>query len=181
MKVAILGLSIFVSLFLLSGCFSTNTRTTTTHLKPDGVTIDKIVIEEELSDDALYYQEAGKAIVGKRANSSTVTDPTAQTAIAALDTIQALSGKRFVDRGMNGYEMTRELGGDVVKQTPAIAMGVGLYKLADTPSSIEINGDGNRYDPNEYHWTGNGLEEGSSITAPYTDASPYYAAPETGE
>lgn len=156
-----IGCGIIVFLFLLSGCMGKNIITT---YDETGRTI-----VQELSDDAFYYAEAGKAI---RSQSAECVDCNAdqKVTMAVLRFATVIAGKPFVDRGMNPVEGAVHFGDSVLQQAPVIGLGLAAYKLATRPSSVSLSGDGNTYSPVESHWTGNSGE--GDYSSPYNFSLP---------
>ena len=157
-----------------SGCFAwlsgagENKVTTTTIYRQDK-TVDRVVVAQELSNDAVYYQEAGK-VLASSGGASECKDctPGEKVALEAFSAIKVVSGKAFVDRGMSGVEALASVGNNVVNHSPYGIFGFMAYEYAKRPG-VNMSGDNAVYAPFENHQTGS---DGSSVTIPYRYDSP---------
>lgn len=122
----------------LSGCAGNRNTITTTYQ-------DGRVEVREMSDDGVYYQEAAKALGAVEASVCSNCTPGELIALRSYRAIEVVSGKAFVDRGMNGYELTAKVSGDIKDGLPAIGLLSATRYLAKRPNSVQFNGDGNSY------------------------------------
>jgi len=132
---------LFPALLLLGGCVLTggNNARTTQHL-------DGRIVTEEMSDDAIYYQEASKFLgAGSVATNCPTCTPGELVAMEAFRTIRVVMGGGFPARGMNGFELAAKVSGDIKEGLPAIGLISAVRYLAKRPNSVEFNGDGNAY------------------------------------
>lgn len=127
---------IIVALAMLAACVQ-NTVTTS---YPDGR-----VVVQEISDDGIYYQEAARALGVAEKSVCEKCTPGELIALRSYRAIEIISGKAFVDRGMNGYELTAKVSGDLVDVAPTLGLIGAVRYLSKRPSTIAFNGDGNAY------------------------------------
>lgn len=156
----------------LSGCVNlfgaSNTITTTQVLDPNTQQVIEVITVEELSDDALYYKTAKEVMLKDATSSCSPNCAPGEAGIIEMSrTLRYVMGKGFVERGMNGYELTRDLGTAAISAAP---LGVGMYylgKVSSKPSSVNFNGSDNEYNYTEGHWTGNDINDGNTWTIPF--------------
>ena len=152
-------LLLIVLILSLSGCLAVKSTITTRY--PDGR-----VVVEELSDDALYYKQAASVINADSAGSCVDCSAEGKVAIEAFKTIRAVTGKQFVERGMNGVEGSVAVGKAFISQTPLGLAVWGLKEANENAGDINMGGDGATYVDSENHWTGNDLNDGNTFTTP---------------
>lgn len=143
---------------LLSGCIVDSSNTLTVVKAPDGTTTTTYT----LTNDGMYYHKAAEASASTKPDCTSLTPDQCTILILA----SALADKGFVPRGMSGVEALASVGNNLISQAPVIGLGIGVYKLATRPSSIQL-GDGSTYSPFESHITGSRFNDGNTVSIPY--------------
>ena len=164
-------LFLMLPVLLLTGCgLVTGPANTITTQHLDGR-----VVVEEMSDDAVYYQQAARYAEARGKAVDCPGCTAEQRVIVAL--AAALTDKGYVPRGMNGYELAAKVSSDVVSVAPYGVLGWAFYRVSKMDTGPKITGEtvaiSESFNPQEVHSTGSDYSPVSAPWRPETTTTTY--------